>query len=249
MPLVTATFSTGGSVVITDTVEVTAIAALSTAITANTAMMEKQFGSTAPTLSPGGLTAIAASQSNQLKEIATLMQKQNDVLRDINVTLSKVAGQIETSTTGMANLQHNMTKMSTMQAMTFADQAKNNKFQQTATNAALVDAGKEPIVIKQPEFVATVKETLTDVGLVNAQVKLVNVIEEYITDSVSKGITISQQWILQTGFGKFISSYYAEAKLQAQVLYADDKVKEELRKAIKEIQDKRLNPSGGTTST
>jgi hypothetical protein len=243
MPLVTATFSTGGSVVITDTVEVTAISTLSTAISANTAMIEKQFGSAAATVSPGGITSIASDSADSLFAIYGAIVKQNDILRDINTTLGKLANQMETSTTGMANVQYGLTKMSTIQAMAFADQTRNNKFQQKATNAALVDAGKEPIVVKPDEFTVAAKQTLTDIGSVNLQVKGANLLEEYLTEGITKGLTISQQWIAESAFGQFITSYYAEAKIQAQLLYADDKTKEALEKSLKEIRRKRLNPN------
>jgi len=243
MPLVTATFSTGGSVVITDTVEVTAITALSTAITANTAMLEKQFGSTAPTASPGGLTAISADAADSLFCIFQLISKQNDILRDINMSLGKIAGSVETSTTGMANIQHTLTRSATIQAMQFADQSRNNKFQQTATNAALVEAGKDPIVIPPADMKQVAVQALNDVSIINAQAKLVNIAEEYVTEGITKGLAISQQWIAQTGFGQFITSYYAQAKIEAQLLYADDKTKETLQAALKEIKRKRLNPN------
>lgn len=241
--LLTATFVTGGSVTVDDSIAVTAIGTLTTAIGANTAMLEKQFGSTAAVSSVGGLTSIASAQASSLKLILETLQKQNDILRDINLSLGKVAGQSGTGTTGLANIQHTLIEQKTLNAMAFADQQRNNLFQQAATNQALVDAGKPPIVVEPAKITTATKQTLTDVGTINAQIGLTTLIQEYITESITKGLAISQEWIAQTAFAQFILSYYAEAKVKAQLLYADDKTAETLKKQLNDIVQKRNNPT------
>ena len=57
------------------------------------------------------------------------------------------------------------------------------------------------------------------------------------------GLTISQEWIAQTAFAQFILSYYSQAKVQAQLLYADAKTAEVLKKQLNDIVAKRTNPT------
>jgi hypothetical protein len=241
--LVTATVPPGGTVLIDDTADVAAITALTSGIALQTAMIEKQFGTLWPTASPGGLSAQAAITASNTGVMLSKFDDLKTQLEALTTAVGSVSNQQERVLTALANIQWNMTKSNTIQAMAYSDQVRNNKFQQKATNQALADAGKDPIVVKEDEFITAAKQSLTDTASVNAQVAATSVVQDFVTESLTKGIEISQQWILQSAFGKWIASYYAEAKIQTQLLYADEKTKRVLETQLASLKAARLSPA------
>lgn len=249
--LLQATFVNGGSVTVDDSIAVTAISTLSSAVTANTAQLTLVntnliglLGTTASKTYPGGLTAVAAAQEVQLKEINVAITKQTEAMEKLITAVNKIANSIDTSTTGMANIQHTLTKQVTTQQMVAADTIKNNKFTQATTNAALVDAGKPPTVVKPDDMKASVLSAVQDISLINAQSQGAALIETAVTESVTQGFKISTEWLAQTAFGKWVTDNYAIAKLQTKILFADEKTERELRKQLADIKSATLNPAG-----
>jgi uncharacterized coiled-coil protein SlyX len=211
------------------------------AIALQTGALEKLFGTTASLT--GGLTGIVSGQAKSIenmdKKLSTLVDKFSS-LETAVVNINKGQADILTA---LANMQFVLIETKTIQTMAFIDQADNNQFQQKATNQALVDAGKPPIKVEPAEFEASTKKTIVAIGTINSQVAATNIIQEYVTGALTKGFAISQQWIAQTAFGKFVTDYYAVGKLKTQLIYADEKAKLKIQDEINAIYQRRTNPT------
>lgn len=206
-----------------------------------TAELEKLFGTTGATTP--GLTQIVSGQAKSIELINEKLSKIADKFEGLSTAISGINKSQADVLTALANMHFVLIETKTVQTMSYVDQARNNKFQQNATNQALIDAGKPPIEVKQEEFLASTKQSLTDVGALNAQVAATNIIQEYVVSGITKGYAISQQWIAQTAFGKFVQDYFAIAKIQTQLLYADEKTARELNDQLNVIRQRRTNPT------
>ena len=240
--VVTATITGGGTVLVDDSGAVTAIGLMTTAIAANTAALEQLFGPTAA--ATPGLTAIVSGQAEHIRDISKGIGDLASKFEDLSTAINGVSKGNKDILTALANIQFTLLETKTIQTLAYADQSRNNQFQQKATNQALVDAGKPPIEVKQEEFVAATKQSLVDVGYLNAQVAATNIIQEYVVAGITKGYAISLEWIAQTSFGTFVQDYFAIAKIQTQLLYADDKTARALREQLAVIRARRTNPTG-----
>lgn len=219
-----------------------AITAQTTANQANLvlllASLEKQFGPAATKI-PGTIPAILAGQLGTSSDILKSINAQTEAIEKLTLAMGKVASSVESITTAAANIQYTANQQLVTTQLAVADQLNNNKFQQLTTNAALERAELPPTEVKPDELKVSVTNAVSNVGVVQAQVAATS----YITDSLSKGATeglrISQEWVAQSAFGKFISSYYAEAKVQGQLLFAEEKAKAKLIEARDAIRAAR----------
>jgi len=251
--VVTATFTGAGTVIVDDSALAILIAANTTAQGALAAAfaleLEKQFGATA--LIPGAGAGLTQIVSGQASSIAAIDKKLSDTLtkiEDLIVALGRSNKATEDQLLAMAVEHYTQLEMKTLAVMAYADQVNNNKFQQLATNAALKDAGKDPIEVKPDDFEKQIQDNVVAVGTVNAQVGATNLVQEYVVAGITKGFLISQQWIAQTGFGKWVADYYAVGKIQAQLLYADDKAARVLRDQLNIIEQRLKNPTTSATT-
>lgn len=222
MPLVTVTFNTGGSVVINDEVEVTAINALTTSVNQNTAMLEKLFGP-AGSKTPGSLTACASGTVGELFFIHHQIVALNENIYQLNVALGDISKEVNVGNRGLANISTTMTKQLTTQQTALVDQIKNNQFQQTATNAALADSGKGPVVVPPQRFVDNVKETVQDIATVKSQLVVSGFIEGYLTETVVEANQQVLTWVAETEIGKSAINLWKDIKLKVTSIFATKK--------------------------
>ena len=219
MPLVTATFSTGGNVVIDDTVEVAAISALTQAVNANTLMIEKLFGP-AGSQTPGSLTACASGTVGELWFIHHQIVSLNENINNLNTALGDISKEVSTGNRGLANINTNLTKQLTTQQVALVDQMKNNQFQQTATNAALADAGKGPVTVPPTAWVEKVKTTVTEVGDIKAQIAVSGWVEGYLTETITEANIELTKWVAETEIGKGVIKLWGDLKLKVKTIFA-----------------------------
>lgn len=223
----------------------TASAAQVAATTTQNVMLEKLFGATATTASPGGITAASTAAAKSVGDLLAKMDAQTKAINELTVAMGKVASSVETITTAAANMHYTQTQMLTTQQLAVSDQIKNNKFNQLTTNAALTRAELPPTEVKPEEMKTTITNGVKDIGVIKLETLASNTISETLSDTAAKGIKISQEWVAQTAFGKWITSYYAEAKVQAQILFADGEAKAKLETDLKTMRDARLMPTAG----
>jgi hypothetical protein len=96
--------------------------------------------------------------------------------------------------------------------MAYIDQQKNNQFTQTATNAALARGGHPAVVVPPADIVTTVQTTIQDVTMLNAQVKVTNIVTTTIEESILGAVETSTKWFAQTVVGSFLIEQYASLK-------------------------------------
>jgi hypothetical protein len=211
----------------TYTIVDTTAAAIEAQTIANGLMFEKYFGTTATKASASGLTAQAANTATNTKAMLKKFDNLTDKFEQLQGSVGSVSKGSGDVLTALANIQFTLLETKTIQTLAYADQMRNNKFQQKATNQALVDAGKPPIKVEPEEITASAKQALDDVASINAQVALVNIVQKYAIAGITEGYKISTQWIAQSSFGQWIEKYYKEAKLTVKGLFADEKIKRE----------------------
>jgi len=220
MPLVTATFSTGGSVVITDTVEVTAITAMTTALTANTLAINTTMG-VLGSKTPGNVASSMAlqvsMQANMLKALNKIEANQQSMV----LALNNVSAKVEANTKAMGALASSAQSLDIMVTTATADQIRNNKFQQKVTNQALVDAGKEPVTVKDEEFKTVATQTLADMKNMTS-IQLVYKTVDKVTEMLTNSLKWSGQWALETETGKFFTDQFLKAKGYITGLFSKD---------------------------
>lgn len=192
MPLVTATFSTGGNVVIDDsaiealiTAQNTLLTTLSTELALITGYTKSAAGS-------------HATSNNQQDTILTL-------LRNINVTLAQSA--LQTST-ALAAIQSVLQQQVITQELIAADQIKNNLFQQTTVNTSRTDAGLTAIDPPNQALSSQITNGLRDAGTMQAQIAASAMAETLISNAAANAETAAASFISgsQTFFTPYITA-------------------------------------------
>jgi hypothetical protein len=212
---------------------------------ANIAMVSTTFGVAAAKI-PGTIPAILAGQAGTQSDILKAISAQTEAIDNLSLAVGKVAASVESITTAAANIQYTMAQQLTTQQLAVSNQVKNNKFQQLTTNAALVRAELPPTEVKPDDMKTAVVNGFQDISLIKAQTIVTSYVSDTITNGTTEGLKIGQAWVAQTAFGKFLTSYTTEAKLSAQIIFADEKTKAKLVLARDQIRTARQ--TGGSAN-
>lgn len=214
------------------------------AIAAQTLALEKLFGPLGVTgVNAGGLTSQAARTANNTRDLLDRMDTLTGKFNEITSAIAKLNKGQDQMLEAMAAAHLLATDTKVIQTMTFAATVDNNKFQQKATNAALREAGKPEIKVEPEDLKAETLKMVETVSTINAQVSATSLVLDTISSYASKGLTLAQGWIAQSEVGKFFKDYFAVAKIQVQLLWAEEKLAIELRAKQKDIIDARLSPT------
>ena len=240
MPLVTATFSTGGNVVITDAVEVAAIEAL----TAQLILLNTAIGPVGGA-TPGTALGIASATQGTLSNILDQLVSIDDRFKAMETQIGDMNGQLEKSRTGLASISTHMGQQATVQKLAYLDQTKHNEFQQQTTNASLKDAGKPPTIVTPAAFVTKVQTTLQEITVIDAQTTIITSITEYAGTAINTAYEVSVAWAVQTEIGGWIAKQYLRAKTAINSLFTVEKAQEVVRKT----NQSALNVKGGNPTT
>jgi hypothetical protein len=238
--LLNATFVTGGSVTVDDSIAVTAITALTTQLTALNTAIGPVGGAV-----PGTALAVMAASQGTLANIYAQLQSMDKTIKDLGTQVADLNGQMEKSRTGLAKISTHMGDQATIQKMAYLDNAKHIEFQQQTTNASLKDAGKPPTVVTPAAFVAKVESNLKDLTTINAQTTIVTTITEYSTSTLTKAYEESLSWAAQTEVGGWIIKQWAKAKATFAGLFATEVAADTARN----VNQSALNTRGGNSST
>lgn len=212
------------------------------AATAHALQLESLLGKTAVTTSPGGITAATTRVASHLEAVLGALNEQTKAVNQLNMSVAKVAESIETLTTAAASIQFTMTKQLTTQQLAVSDQMNNNKFNQLTTNAALERAELPATEVKPTDMKTTIVSGIENIGVVNAQTTASSLLTQGVTEAATEGFAISQKLIAQSTFGKWVGKYYADAKIQAQLLFADAQQKQALLQAQEKVKAVKLTP-------
>jgi len=153
MPLVTATFSTGGNVVINDAVEV----ALLTAI--ETLLIEHSVASVNIPGTPAANMAVIAGSVNDIAALMTTMiaeqKKTNNSIGNLVASLSSINANLGTAVT--------------TSQLSYIEQTKQNAFLKQTQNDALQRAGLPPTQVTPGAVLAQIETTASDMVNFNLQ--------------------------------------------------------------------------------
>lgn len=203
MPLVTATFSTGGNVVIDDSVAVAAITALTNAILAQNALLTANFTS-AGIKTPGAPVALMGVTADSVTDIASILADISTALGDLNKGAVESSSAIQKLQLGMASIATQTAKNGVIAQMALTDQIKNNEFQQKTTNQALADAGKPPTVVTPANILTKIQATIQDLTTFNAEAS----ISGFVVTSIQDGFTFSYNYVTEWISGTAVSQWF-----------------------------------------
>lgn len=196
MPLVTATFSTGGNVTITDAVEVTAINALTAAISQFSAASVNVTGT--PAANIANMAESLNDISNLLTDIVSQQQEINNNMQLMVKSLTRVQ---TTMGTGVTTAQ-----------LSYINQAKNNQFFQEQANAAMDRAELPRTSVPPGDFVAQVQQNITEISDLQLQSKVAGLTQDglnYVGElATNAGRNLIEDALDATG----ISGLWNEAK-------------------------------------
>lgn len=219
-------------------------ALLTTNQAANVAMVTSTFGVAAAKI-PGTIPAVLSAQSGHQLSILKAIGEQTKAINNLSLSVGKVAQGTESVVTAAANIQYTLSQQLTTAQFAAADQIKNNKFQQKTTNASLERAGLPPTEVKAEDMKDAVKQGFEDISVIRAQSTIISYGTATLTEAATEGLKISQAWVAQTAFGKFLTSYTTEAKISAQLIFAEGEAKQKLEEALAAVRD--LRQTGGAS--
>lgn len=152
-------------------------------------------------------------------------------MMEANAQAVKSSGDFKTMLTGMANISNTLTAQATVQKMSYIDQQKNNQFQQATTNASLARGGHPPTVVPPVDIVTTVQATIQDVTMLNAQVKVTNIVTNTIEESIIGATETSAKWFAQTVVGSFLIEQYALLKAGVSYVFSSEFIEDSINAA------------------
>jgi hypothetical protein len=199
----TVTMSGPGSTVIVDdaalaitTAAASITAAIAAATAAQTTAQQAIWGA------PGGkipgtgaalLSGLVMAQQQTNANLTTLLAKLNET----NTALAKVSQSIEHVVEGSASISYNLNKIVTTQQLAAADQIKNNKFQQTTTNNALIDAGKPATEVPPAAMQAQVKGAVKDIASIKTEVGTATLLEQGVDEAAQQAKKMAEKLLGQ----------------------------------------------------
>ena len=219
--LLTATFVTGGSVTVDDSIAVTAITSLTSAIAANTVAINTTMGVIGAS-TPGNVANSTAITASKTADIVVALGKIEEMQRTIVVAIQGVQASIDTNTKAVAAIASATRDINIMAQTAVADQLKNNAFQQKVTNNALVEAGKPPVEVPAAEMKKIVSGTLEDMKNMSAiqfTYKAVDQAGTMLVDSSKWAL----KWSAETKVGKFFVDTYAQGEIAVVGLFSKEK--------------------------
>lgn len=222
--LLTATFVQGGSVVVDDSVAVTAITALTSAITAQTTLLTTNFTS-AGLVVPGSPVAIASAQADTLDQIYGILQDMHDRMEEMSIQQTNLEKRMEDQTKGMATMVHFAAEQTCTAQMAYIAQVKNYEFTEKTTNDALAAVGKPPTVVTPQAILTKIKANIQDVSIVKAEQSITNMVFDYINTTISSAYLTAESWYLSSAVGTFITEKWGLLKLKVKALFGIEEAK------------------------
>jgi hypothetical protein len=230
MPLVTATFTTGGSVVITEEVEVAAIALLNTNLAALNALLISTLTPAPDGVAVPGSIAQSANLSYQtLVDVSTHLGQINGNLEKLQLAVGKTNTELEklNKAAGISNSHAN--KATVVAELAFIDQNDKNNFDKKVVNATLEKAGEPPIKNDPVDIQADVQKKVSDITNLNAAMAATGAIIEGAQIAITEGFKLATEIVLDTAVGKKLVEYYYEGEIAVVSVFSKQKADRLLR--------------------
>jgi hypothetical protein len=172
--LVSVTMSGPGTWTYDDTATAVAIGYVETAINNSTGVLSKEIVGTAGNSLNRIANAIVGTGNQQVNVIGKLTSIES-AINSLSITLKTT-----NSILGQAVA---------VQTLAVAEQIKNNKFTQTATNAALTRSKLPPVVVQPADAQQAIAESITSAGTVSAQAAATG----FVTNTIAQAGTFMVQ--------------------------------------------------------
>lgn len=221
-----------------------AATAITAAISGHAATMNLTLGANSTNF-PDSLPSVAQASASNLGYIHSAIQAQTEQIVNLTVAVGKISNSLDILTKAAGTMAYTSIQSLNTQQLAYADQVKNNKFNQKTTNAALERANLPPTEVQPEEFKKEVADRVVDLGTIKAQNAAVDVIQSTVTEYTKAGFEMATKWVAESAFGKWVQDYYAEAKVQVQLLYADEKTKAKLEEQLRKMKEAKKMPSNG----
>lgn len=222
MPLVTATFTTGGNVIIDETVELSAITALNANLTALNALLTSTL---AP--APNG-TAVPGSIAQSLIHSQQSFAAMSKQVGEINANLEKLITATNKTNTELAQANkhsgvanHHMNSANRTAELAVIDQLDKNNFDKKVVNATLEKAGEPPIKNDPVDIQADIQKKVSDIANLNGAMAAAGAIIQGATTAATEGLKLAGEILLDTAIGKKLVEYYYESEIAVTKLFSE----------------------------
>lgn len=216
MPLVTATFTTGGTVVIDEAFELAVFEQQVAALTAqNLILADMLLAQQAAAINMGGCW---------------------EKLADIEQRMRKADARMEVLQTGIAHISNTMSESATTQQMAYLDQVKNNEFQQQTTNASLARGGHPPTVVQPQDLLVKLQKNIEETTILKGEVAATNLVSNFITDGIAKAWTTSYEWVATSAVGTFLSAQFTILETKVAYIFSKEFIKDAIDVAERQVQ-------------
>jgi hypothetical protein len=224
MPLVTATFTTGGSVVINEAAELAAIEALITTLTTQNTLLVNNL-TPLGIATPGTPVAIWSAQAETLSMIQEMLEEMNDRMEEMSVQQTNIEKRMEDQTKGMATMVHFAAEQATTQQMQYIQTVKHYEFAEKTTNDALVAVGKPPTMVTPQAILTKIQANIQDLSILKAEQTVTNTIFTKITETINAAYVTAETWYLSSAVGTFIAEKWGLLKAKVKSLFGVQEAK------------------------
>ena len=127
-----------------------AAVAISSAIGGHASLMNLTLGANSTNF-PDSLPSVAQASASNLGYIHSAILANTEAVQELTVATGKIANAVDVLTKAAGTMAYTSIQSLNTQQLAYADQVKNNKFNQKTTNAALERAGVPPTEVKPEE--------------------------------------------------------------------------------------------------
>jgi hypothetical protein len=230
MPLVTATFTTGGSVVITEEVEVAAIALLNTNLAALNALLISTLTPAPDGVAVPGSIAQSANLSYQtLVDVSTHLGQINGNLEKLQLAVGKTNTELEklNKAAGISNSHAN--KANVTNALATIAAIDNYQFNQQVVTETQIAAGQEPTKVVPQDFLANIQKKVSDIANLDGAMAATGIVIQGAVTATTEGFKLATEIALDTAVGKKLVEYYYEGEIAVVSVFSKEKADRLLR--------------------
>jgi hypothetical protein len=189
---------------------------------------------------PGSMTNLMAGQVNALNSIQSTLTSIADKVTGNATSMTDAAASIQQAISTLSGV---LTELAVQHALQVADQVEHNEFQQTATNVARKEAGKEKIEVPPADYKEKVKKGVSNITTIQGVAKVAGTANSIITNVAGTAQSFITSYLADTGIGKYVLEKIAKTKLWMKQSEAEAKAK------IKAIEDKAKADQAKTGET
>lgn len=173
-----------------------------TQATAMNTFNEKNWGTTG-LATPGSPVILSQVTAESVSDIASLLGTIAKQQAELTTVVNGMKG-------GLSSISSGIAAGVTTQQIAVTDQIKNNKFQQSTTNAALERAGLDPTEVPPVSRKESITSAIQDVSELKLQTTAANLITDQLSQGFEFAATQITEWAKQTALGSAAISAWGD---------------------------------------